>query len=274
MAQVKWIKISTNIFDDEKILLIESLPDSYAIITVWFKLLCLAGKQNNSGVFMLNDKIAYTDKMLASIFRMNDLTVKMALETFERFGMIEMMDGVITIPNWEKHQSLDRMEELKAQNRIRQSNYRNKQKLLACNVTDNVTHNVTHNVTVTQSNATDKDKEKDLDIIINNNNNNYQLIADMYNDICISFPRLTVLSEKRKQAIKARLKVYTVEQFKAMFEMAEKSTFLKGGNAKNWIANFDWLVKDSNFAKVLDGNYTDKPGAGTQPPKRYGGTYL
>ena len=66
MADVKWIKITTNIFDDEKILLIESLPDSYAIITVWFKLLCLAGKQNNSGVFMMG-RIAYTDKMLATI---------------------------------------------------------------------------------------------------------------------------------------------------------------------------------------------------------------
>lgn len=278
MAQVKWIKISTNIFDDEKILLLESLPDAYAIITVWFKLLCLAGKQNNSGVFMLNDKIAYTDKMLASIFRMNELTVKMALETFQQFGMIEMIDGVITIPNWDKHQSLDQLEKLKEQNRIRQANYKQKQKLLAGNVTGNVTDNVTGNVTVTLSNATDKDKEeriKNKDIcIINNTNNSYQLIADMYNDICISFPRLTVLSDKRKQAIKARLKVYTVEQFKSMFEKAEKSTFLKGGNGKNWIANFDWLIKDSNFAKVLDGNYTDKAGAGTQQPKRYGGTYL
>ena len=60
MADVKWIKITTDIFDDEKILLIESLPAAYAIITVWFKLLCLAGKQNNSGVFMMG-QIAYTD---------------------------------------------------------------------------------------------------------------------------------------------------------------------------------------------------------------------
>jgi hypothetical protein len=75
MADVKWIKITTDIFDDEKILLIESLPDAYAIITVWFKLLCLAGKQNNNGVFLMG-RIAYTDKMLATIFRMNELTVK------------------------------------------------------------------------------------------------------------------------------------------------------------------------------------------------------
>lgn len=54
MADVKWIKITTDIFDDEKILLIESLPDSDSIIVIWFKLLCLAGKMNNSGVLCRN----------------------------------------------------------------------------------------------------------------------------------------------------------------------------------------------------------------------------
>jgi len=86
----------------------------------------------------------------------------------------------------------------------------------------------------------------------------YEHIKDMYNNTCVSFPRLTVLSDKRKQAIKARLNTYTIEQFKEMFEKAEASTFLKGGNNRNWQANFDWLMKDGNFAKVLDGNYDDK----------------
>ena len=112
MADVKWIKITTDIFDDEKILLIESLPDAYSIIVVWFKLLCLAGKQNNSGVFMMG-QIAYTDKMLATIFRMKETTVQLALQTFENFGMVEIIDGVITIPNWGKHQNLDQLENRK-----------------------------------------------------------------------------------------------------------------------------------------------------------------
>jgi hypothetical protein len=86
----------------------------------------------------------------------------------------------------------------------------------------------------------------------------YQLIADMYNEICISFPRLTVLSDKRKKAIKARLNTFSVEQFGQMFTKAERSSFLKGANDRNWQANFDWLIKDGNFAKVLDGNYDDK----------------
>ena len=111
MAEVKWIKITTDIFDDEKVLLIESLPESDSIIVIWFKLLCLAGKMNNSGVFMLNDSIAYTDQMLATIFRRKEATVKMALDVFENFGMIDRIDEVITIPNWGKHQTLDKIEE-------------------------------------------------------------------------------------------------------------------------------------------------------------------
>lgn len=99
---------------------------------------------------------------------------------------------------------------------------------------------------------------------INNFNNNrdarvnYQQIADMYNNTCVSFPRLNKLSESRKKAIKARLKTYGLEDFQKLFEMAEASGFLKGQNDRNWSATFDWLIKDGNMAKVLDGNYQDK----------------
>lgn len=131
MAVVKWIKICTDIFDDEKVVLIESMPDADGIIVIWFKLLCLAGKQNNGGVFMLNDKIAYTDEMLAHIFRRPLTTVRLALKTFEDFGMIEIVDNVVTIPKWEKHQSLDILEKARETNRKKIANYRAKQKRIA-----------------------------------------------------------------------------------------------------------------------------------------------
>lgn len=139
MAEVKWIKIVTDIFDDEKILLIESLPDKYAIIVCWFKLLCLAGKQNNNGVFLMNQRIAYTDEMLATIFRMHINTVRMSLNTFQDFGMIEMIDGVITIPNWDKHQSLDAYEKKKAYDRQYRMVQREKQRLIASKTNDSRT---------------------------------------------------------------------------------------------------------------------------------------
>lgn len=87
----------------------------------------------------------------------------------------------------------------------------------------------------------------------------YQLIADLYNDTCVSFPRLKTLTDNRKKAIKARLRTYKVDDFKTLFTKAEASSFLKGANDRNWSANFDWLIKDNNMAKVLEGNYDDKP---------------
>lgn len=133
MADVKWIKITTDVFDDEKILLIESLPEADSIIVIWFKLLCLAGKQNNSGVFMMGNSIPYTDKMLATIFRRKEATVQLALQTFEQFGMVELIDGVITIPNWGKHQNLEQIEARREYQREYQREYRQKQKLIAEN---------------------------------------------------------------------------------------------------------------------------------------------
>ena len=160
MADVKWIKITTDIFDDEKILLIESLPDSYAIITVWFKLLCLAGKQNNSGVFMMG-RIPYTDKMLATIFRMKESTVTMALDTFQQFGMIELIDGVITIPNWGKHQNLDQIESKKEYMRNYMASYREKQKALTAGDSACKTNSKTNSKTNVRQ--AEKDIEKDIE---------------------------------------------------------------------------------------------------------------
>lgn len=88
----------------------------------------------------------------------------------------------------------------------------------------------------------------------------YQQIADMYNNTCVSFPNLKTLSEARKKAIKARLKTYSVEDIEKAFILAEQSDFLKGKNDRNWSANFDWILKDSNMAKILDGNYDSKKG--------------
>lgn len=87
----------------------------------------------------------------------------------------------------------------------------------------------------------------------------YQSIIDLYNKICISYPKVKSLSNARKKSIKARLTSgYSLNDFENLFNKAESSTFLKGGNNRNWLANFDWLIKDSNMAKVLDGNYDNK----------------
>lgn len=152
MAEVKWIKITTDIFNDEKILLIEQMPDADTLLVIWFKLLCLAGKENNYGVFLMRNRMPYTEEMLATIFRRPLNTVRLALSTFEAFGMIEIEDDVICIPNWDKHQNIDGLEKIREQTRNRVAKHRERQKLIASNVTCNDT--------VTQCNAIEEDKKK------------------------------------------------------------------------------------------------------------------
>ncbi len=163
MADIKWIKIATDIFDDEKIMLIEaSGDDCYAIITVWFKLLCLAGKQNNGGIFMLNDKLAYNEEMLATIFRMKATTIRKALDMFEEFGMIERIEGVVSIPNWNKHQSLEKLEkQKKLRNDYMKKYMKAKRESEKAASKNNVNINVNANVTkmLTDVNSLEEDKE-------------------------------------------------------------------------------------------------------------------
>lgn len=267
MNEVKWIKIVTDIFDDEKMLLIDGMPERDGILVIWFKLLCLAGKQNNCGLLTLTDRIAYTDEMLSQVFRRPLNTVRLALETFEQFGMIEIINDTIAISNWEKHQNQDAMDKIREQNRQRVAKYRNKQKS-TLEISENDKCNVTVTLPVTLRNATDIDIDKDIDNIEDNKLSSLSKnecfdkkytskdIVDLYHDICKSYPKVKALSEKRKTAIKLRLKNYGYDAIKEVFTKAEASDFLKGKNNRNWTASFDWLiVSDNNFCKVLDGNY-------------------
>ena len=110
-----------------------------------------------------------------------------------------------------------------------------------------------------QAKQPDNDNDNDNDNDINNNivKIDYQNIVNLYNTICVSFPKVTKLSESRKRAIKARLKSYSVEDLKTAFQMAEESDFLSGRNGK-WNASFDWLMNETNLVKVLDGNFKNK----------------
>lgn len=210
MAEVKWIKIATDIFDDEKILLIEGLPDAYAIITVWFKLLCLAGKKNNGGVFLMNDKIPYTDKMLATIFRMNESTVKLALNAFEQFKMIEIVEGIITIPNWNKHQTLDAYERKKERDRLYQEERRAKQRALIEKSSDKSSER-TSDVAVSDIDK-EEDKEKDNNIYVP-----YKEIITYLNEKTGKKLRWDVKSNQKE--IKARFNEgYTLNDFKTVID--------------------------------------------------------
>lgn len=126
---VSWIKITTNIFDDEKIKLIDSLPDHDAILVIWIKLLTLAGKCNSGGSLMISEAMPYTDEMLSAIFNRPINTVRLALDTFEKLEMIERHE-TISIVNWEKHQNAVALETIRIYDKERKRKQRERAKVV------------------------------------------------------------------------------------------------------------------------------------------------
>lgn len=251
MAEVKWIKITTDIFDDEKILLIESMPDAYAIITVWFKLLCLAGKMNNSGVFLMNERIAYTDKMLATIFRMKETTVTMALQTFEQFGMVEIVDGVITIPNWNKHQSLDAYEKKKMRDRLYQAERRATQKALV----DKSSDKSSDRKAIPSSDVAISDKEEEREDIYNNilckDAPKKADIDDVFERLWRLYPNKKgkgQVSDSRKKAIYAIGYDEMSRAIKRYTDDLKKDSWRKSQNGSTFF--------NSGYVDYLDNNYS------------------
>lgn len=204
MAEVKWIKITTDVFDDEKILMIESMPSADSIIVIWFKLLAFAGKSNNKGVFMMSNRIAYTDEMLASIFRRDVGIIRIALKTFQQFGMIEIVDNVITIPNWNKHQSLDAYEKRKERDRLYQAERRAAQRALITKSSDESSDISSDISSDTSSDASsdiaplEEDKEEDI-----KRYNIYSLVVSYLNEKAGT--KYKASSKKTKSCIHARL---------------------------------------------------------------------
>ena len=287
MSAVKWIKITTDMFDNRKIKHLRRLPEGNNIVLIWVMLLTMAGRCNSGGMVFLTENIPYTPKMLADELDFEENTVRLALEALSQLGMIVMDSEYFSIAGWDEYQSADKLEQMRENARLRKQRQREREALPPVSRDGHVT--------VTQCHATEEDREEDKenDTEIEGEGDTepddkrpgapvpYDSIKSMYNEICVSFPRCTSLSDARKKAIKARVTSgYTLEAFKTLFAKAEASSFLKGKNDRSWSATFDWLIKDTNMAKVLDGNYDDKgggnhgPNTGNPGQGRQHGTYL
>jgi hypothetical protein len=83
----------------------------------------------------------------------------------------------------------------------------------------------------------------------------YQEIINIFNKVCVELPsaRLPVTDERKKK-IDALLKVYTLDDIGIVFEKTSESNYLNG-KVEKWKANIDWLLKPTNFVKVIEGNY-------------------
>lgn len=177
MSEVKWIKISVDIFNDEKLQAIGTLPDGNMIQLVWIKLLCLAGKCNEGGLLMVTRELPYTDEMLAKRFDMEIGQVQRALDIFQRAGMIDVIENIYMVSNWAKYQNTQSLEEYKKQNRERQQRFRDKKKQeLLEDKERNVTVTLQNNVKITESASISISNKHNFNT--SNNLNNYRYLID------------------------------------------------------------------------------------------------
>lgn len=219
MSSVKWIKINIDMFDDEKIKIIQAMPEGDSLLVVWIKLITLAGKTNDGGYIYIAENMPYTEEMLSTIMNKPINTIRLALSTFLSLKMIEEDTKGIYLINFEKHQSLDKMEKLKEQNRIRVAKYRDKKKqeLLECN--DDVT------LHVMQSNGIDIDIDKDI---------------DKDNNIYIPFGEYKRIKLKQKEYDKL-IEEYGKEYVDFIIDRLDE--YVESNNNKNKYKNFNLVIR-------------------------------
>ncbi len=191
MAEVKWIKLHTAMFDNSKIRYIRTLPEGNNMVLIWVMLLSKAGKCNASGFIFLTENIPYTSQMLAAEFGFDLYLIELALATFVKLNMIQLEEHIIKIAGWEEHQNIDGLDRIREQTRKRVAKYRENQKQLPCNVTGNDT--------VTEGNAIEEEREEEEEIDINI----YSSIINYLNKKANT--RYRVNNKKTKTLIKARL---------------------------------------------------------------------
>lgn len=244
MADINWIKLRVDMFEDEKIKIIQSMPEGDKILVIWIRIIALAGKCNAKGLVLIEDEFPYSDEMLATIFNKPLATVRLALGTFEKFRMIERTEKGIYISNFEKHQNTEGMEKIREQARIRKQREREKKRALLEagntpelpdnssenpetlpeNVTDNVTSHVTSRVTEREVTKQNKNKNKNIYNISSNEDIvetsektpevpdrkserlSYDEIMKDFHATCPDLPGIRALNDARKMKIRSLVK--------------------------------------------------------------------
>ena len=147
MANLQWLKLSTDFFDNNKIKLIESEKDGDTLIRVWIQFLTIAMKCNYQGRLSITEDKPMTVDEFSKIMGKSRKKITKCLKKFEELKMIIIEDDFYKIKNWSKYQSADKLEEIRLQNCLRQQKYREKMK-----------SEKKSNVTVTQRNTKEEKK--------------------------------------------------------------------------------------------------------------------
>ena len=261
-----WLKLKEDFFEEDTIAWIEEQPNGKEYSLFYLKL-CLKSLNTNGVLIRRVGRllVPYDAKMLSKLTNTEFDTVLVALELFKQIGLITVQEnGEIFLPQLENMVgSESKWAKYKRKNNKLenfQSNSKGAPKLLQTEIEKEIEKEI--DIELDKEIDIELDKEIDIEIEKEKEkelNKFYKTVTDLYNDTCVSLPKVKSITAKRKETIKKLMsEEYTLDQIKEIFKKAEESPFLKGENNNNWNATFDWLLKEENAVKVLEGNYDRK----------------
>jgi predicted phage replisome organizer len=217
MAEVKWIKLTTDMFDNRKIKHLRRLPEGNSIVLIWVMLLTMAGRCNASGMIFLTENIPYTPKMLADELDFEENTVVLALRALEDLNMVVTNRGYFAIAGWEEYQNIEGMDKIREQNRLRKQKQRENQKSLPDVSRDG-------HVTVTQCHATEEDIEQDIEKEIDKDKEDICSFDEFWS----AYPKKKAKEAARKAWVKLKPdETLGKEIIQAVIESAKTKDWLK-----------------------------------------------
>lgn len=255
-----WLKLREDFFSSLKIKKLRKIAGGDTLTIIYLKIQLLSIK--NEGIIRFTAVEDTFEEELALALDEDVDNVRMTLLFLQNQGMIERIDDdEYLIPSAAENVGSE------SESAARMRKLREK-----CTVDKEIPSHCDADVRESDKNVTTEiEIEKEIDIELEREKREstparsashpspYQQVQNMFNTICAHYPKINSMSDNRKKAVKARINAgMTAKDFKLLFEKAEASSFLRGKNNRNWRATFDWLIKDANMVKVLEGNYDDR----------------
>jgi len=163
MSSVIWVKVSSDIFQHRKINQIRKLPDGDSFALIWMQLLCLAGSTNDTGLIYFAENVPYTSEMLSVELQHPVQRIETALRIFQKFRMIDCRNDIISILNWERYQSIEKLEIIREYNRVKKQEQRKKQRERSEKLNAKVSETIHGSQDTDLDLDLDKEKEKKKD---------------------------------------------------------------------------------------------------------------
>lgn len=98
---------------------------------IWFELLDFAGMCNHGGAFIDDREIPYSNIAdIATQISRTEEELELCMQFYINTGMVEIIDNIYMLSNWSKYQNNDYLTDKREYDRIKQQEYRARQKAI------------------------------------------------------------------------------------------------------------------------------------------------